>query len=718
MGTAVEKGWLMPPRPTLRVAVVGHVAVAADSALHLGAARRVFEGLNENLAKFEGGYAHEGPARLVVLGSLAPGADLLLARAAVDAGAVLQVVLPFSPEEFAEDFKGRPTELELHKQLLKRADRLFVHDGRRGDGACSREADMRKRAYREAGRTLIRHCDLLVAIWNGEPQRGIGGTAEQIELALTLGIPVLWIRTGARTDHCNPCPPARAGAVADIREEPELRWLKRPYDRWRWPEPPDPGALPGELASQVKRILELPGAEATHHRHGLLGHPLGFLEGPEPSQAEQLEAFLNEFGSSANGSKAVEAEEAERRRLESGARARLEAGPSWLYDQIGRLIFTARSEETVKAGTDADLRERFERASMAEVWADVEQGNADHSATSQPDRVAATFEAVLEGPDTRSRSLARAFRGIILLVTTLAALAIVCAAVALACPEYKTKLAILELVILLGVMGIVHYANKNRLKDRWQHYRLVAELLRINAALAPFGRTLPMALTTGEAHVGGAVPKWVPWYVNAVIRDIGLASQNHAAAATRVAIASAACHNLLLGQIHYHRRNAARTARFDSAADGAGQWLAVLTVAVILVKLLVLPLLAGSPEVLAAALSDPGRAPPKDAIVTPLGNLLTLLTVVMPVIAASMFALRQVEEWAFLAQRSKSMAESLTATLVHDLAPTLGRLKRNDQCDSLVMVDAANGMLRVGRDMVGEVGNWLAIVDVKRVEGG
>ena len=54
-----------------------------------------------------------------------------------------------------------------------------------------------EQAHAEVGRWLVRHADLLVAWWDGEPGRGVGGTNDTIRRALERGLPVLWLAPGA-----------------------------------------------------------------------------------------------------------------------------------------------------------------------------------------------------------------------------------------------------------------------------------------------------------------------------------------------------------------------------------------------------------------------------------------------------------------------------------------------------------------------------------------
>jgi polyphosphate kinase 2 (PPK2 family) len=56
-------------------------------------------------------------------------------------------------------------------------------------------------AYLAAGRWIVDHADRLVAVWDGRPARGRGGTAEVVAYARHRGVPVtvLW-RAGVLRD--------------------------------------------------------------------------------------------------------------------------------------------------------------------------------------------------------------------------------------------------------------------------------------------------------------------------------------------------------------------------------------------------------------------------------------------------------------------------------------------------------------------------------------
>ena len=43
------------------------------------------------------------------------------------------------------------------------------------------------------GRATVAHCDILIAVWDGLPPRGRGGTGEVVQLALTRGTAIIHV---------------------------------------------------------------------------------------------------------------------------------------------------------------------------------------------------------------------------------------------------------------------------------------------------------------------------------------------------------------------------------------------------------------------------------------------------------------------------------------------------------------------------------------------
>jgi hypothetical protein len=118
--------------------------------------------------------------------SLAAGADQLFARTIIGHHGELQVVIPSRGYEatFVDD-----TDRQQYLRLLEKATRLIELD----IAAPSEEA------YFAAGQRVVEMCDHLVAIWDGEVARGLGGTADVVSYARELGRPLTVIWPGGVT---------------------------------------------------------------------------------------------------------------------------------------------------------------------------------------------------------------------------------------------------------------------------------------------------------------------------------------------------------------------------------------------------------------------------------------------------------------------------------------------------------------------------------------
>jgi hypothetical protein len=162
---------------TLRVGVTGH--------RRIDDAEGVSSAVHEALGRVREHFAGTGAARLEAVSPLAEGADRIVARAVLaEPGARLTVPLPFPVDDYATDFAapGSNTEFE---ELLERAARVEVMAA----------TATREEGYERAGRWVVEHSDVLLALWDGEASRGHGGTAEIVAYARERGLPVYWVRT-------------------------------------------------------------------------------------------------------------------------------------------------------------------------------------------------------------------------------------------------------------------------------------------------------------------------------------------------------------------------------------------------------------------------------------------------------------------------------------------------------------------------------------------
>ena len=130
-----------------------------------------------------------GPPLLRIVSGLAEGADRIAVLNA-PANWLCEAVLPMPRAEYAKDFgadPAAPARLEF-QHLLTRAVTIteLTVPGLEGD-------DARTASYRQLGTFLLGQIDLLIAVWDGGPADGPGGTGELVIAALQTGMPVVWI---------------------------------------------------------------------------------------------------------------------------------------------------------------------------------------------------------------------------------------------------------------------------------------------------------------------------------------------------------------------------------------------------------------------------------------------------------------------------------------------------------------------------------------------
>jgi hypothetical protein len=118
---------------------------------------------------------------LAGIGSLAAGADQLFARCVLDLGGSLEVVLPC---EGYETTFASTAERRCYEAILTAATTV----GRLPYPEPSEEAFM------AAGTVVADRCELLIAVWDGLPAEGLGGSADVVRYARGIGreVTIVW----------------------------------------------------------------------------------------------------------------------------------------------------------------------------------------------------------------------------------------------------------------------------------------------------------------------------------------------------------------------------------------------------------------------------------------------------------------------------------------------------------------------------------------------
>lgn len=177
-----------PPRLRfgLAVGVTGHRAEALAGTAPGELRRRIATLLQQveaearNIYHDEREFFTDDPPAFTLVSPLAGGADQIAAAVAAAAGWSVQAVLPMPQAEYARGMS--PDEARELDRVAALSGCLLELPG---------HAHAAENAYVMAGRATVAHCDLLLALWDGQPARGRGGTAETIDLALGKGTPIL-----------------------------------------------------------------------------------------------------------------------------------------------------------------------------------------------------------------------------------------------------------------------------------------------------------------------------------------------------------------------------------------------------------------------------------------------------------------------------------------------------------------------------------------------
>ncbi|MBR1138922.1 MULTISPECIES: DUF4231 domain-containing protein [Bradyrhizobium] len=197
---------------------------------------------------------------LRMVSPLAEGSDRLAAEEALKAGYSLYAPLPFLQAEYERDF---PATVEAFRTLLSRADVLEL-DGTR---------EFASESYRQAGRFVVRNCDLLIAVWDGASERGPGGTAEIVRFATNLKVPVWWIDPSGRSAPCF------------VEDAQKLRAARAN----------DADAAQAELGRYLEGLF-VPPKMAGAERPGIFGRVAHFLSRALDRDTSPLQEYLIETG--------------------------------------------------------------------------------------------------------------------------------------------------------------------------------------------------------------------------------------------------------------------------------------------------------------------------------------------------------------------------------------------------------------------------------------
>ena len=176
-------GWEM-----LRIGITGHIGLDPAKMEQLD------RGIEEAIQHIQ----RTSPRRyLTVFSPLAVGADRLVARKLLERkGSRLIAVLPIPETDYLDDFG--PTDLYSKDPEGAEARQEFRHwlSHRAIETIVVPASATRNESYEKVGFYIAEYSDVMIAVWDGLPSQGRGGTAEIVAKAEALGKPICHIWAG------------------------------------------------------------------------------------------------------------------------------------------------------------------------------------------------------------------------------------------------------------------------------------------------------------------------------------------------------------------------------------------------------------------------------------------------------------------------------------------------------------------------------------------
>ncbi|NBE07762.1 hypothetical protein [Paragemmobacter ruber] len=124
-----------------------------------------------------------------LISGMADGVDLLVTTMGAEMGYRLEAILPFARSAYVMAFPEavrRQFEDLLARPGLAQVVEIY-------SGVVPPPGEARDAAFLAAGRRMLDISKCLLAIWDGAPARGPGGTGQIVAEAIARGLPVLWI---------------------------------------------------------------------------------------------------------------------------------------------------------------------------------------------------------------------------------------------------------------------------------------------------------------------------------------------------------------------------------------------------------------------------------------------------------------------------------------------------------------------------------------------
>ena len=480
-----------------------------------------------------GTFPQTGGAIIRVVSALASGSDQWAAEVAFKLGYELHAIIPFSKDEYREDFKETGDE-DAFDKLLGLATAVLELDGKIES---DKELKLRKpdsHSYEAVGRALLNQTDLLIAVWDGKDSQGKGGTGYVVNEALQMRIPVVFI----------PWKP--------------IDKIQLQLPPWRIMEET------ADLQGNSDRLSEL---------------IVQMLLPPEEARSSEDETgcslrnmYFNEEQKTGNP----------------------QHGMWMMFRTIvcGELFKPGGWSKIVNGFQVSDFVKQ-ENVNARKFWNHWKGEPPVYGAPiidpRLQDWISDRYNAHYAWANELSMYYGNLHRSAFVLNYLLGALAVFLALICIALSitgRDQSGWIIAELIVIIGILSLTATGRNSKWHQRWIDYRTLAEWLRLSRCLILFGGGTKQLVYEGHlSSYGNPTHTWMYWHYHAIERAAGIPPVSFSGTYLQ------SCQELwrdrlILGQIDYHRSNFVRLKKMDNRLHKSGEHLFILTLIACLLHLL------------------------------------------------------------------------------------------------------------------------------------
>ncbi|WP_263383612.1 hypothetical protein [Granulicella arctica] len=529
-----------PPRPrlVLRLGVTGHRPVPGrpyDPPSVLAACSNVLATTEAALGHLHTAtYDPHHQPQMILVSALAPGADQAAAEALLALPQAdkttrrLEVVLPFPHREYSRTMDE--SERIAYENLLTHANSVFrlcdfiPEDSKQASPLAAFRRDTR---YQTIGEIIVHQADLLIAIWNGEPSRGLGGTGDVVLHALKIGVPIIWIDP----------------ATGDIRFIPS-------------------GAIQGDIFEWVRRHAHPFNAETLHAAL----HPILVPPRSNPKSHE-------EHG--AHGRKAVEKEDSSYTLHDYLHHESVPGTTPWFIYQLFIAAPAQRASATLEEKAkrrQQRLRDRLKRWRLSTDYVkQLTEGAWEGYPMEERTASQVNLTGAWAAADAIATQLGHAYRSTYVLILGLSFLAVTTGLTGVVLHEQKPWFVFAELAILFTALSLYWLGRRAQNHQRWLRTRELAEQLRATWAMTLLGLGGRRTIRDIQRH-------WNGWFANAYLAESGLPNLDLSAPALQK-VALSALTGIAEDQERYHQRNASILSAIHARLERVSRLSLVIAVA-------------------------------------------------------------------------------------------------------------------------------------------